>query len=542
MTAFRCPHCGGYISFDPSSQQVKCSYCESLLTVEEIDAGLDSIGYYRANEQVCPQCGAAVLSTDNTVATFCSYCGSSVVLSSRICAEKKPDAIIPFSISKNKCLEIWQQKLDKTLLAPNWMKEEELTSRFRGIYMPFYVYEYRTEGTWQGTASYTTLEGKYDVTRTYSLTAEPNAKIGSLAVDASAAFPDTMSRGVSPFNDNKEDKFSPAYLSGYYADAGDVDPEVYSSRFKELSEAHLENTDFRMTRSRGREYKPLEVPGREIMKDMELTENVRKVFYPVWLLNMRRNDKVSYAAINGESGKIAVDLPMDFGKFLMVCTTVAAALYLLLNLFFTFTPGALAIISTLFSVIALFTADNQLNRLYRREHHYDDTGLLSLEEPEKAEKAVKVTKRHPMRARGKAARVLGIIGSILLFFLSAFLCLFVSVLLDNDTFPGMAFFLPTFSIVLLGIFISSLRTAKLKVKKAPLYWKFLILLQPFMGMAANFYVFYKDPVSDDWYYLSVIFSILMIILCYFEIVLMQNKETQRDIPVFTGKRGETSER
>ena len=67
------------------------------------------------------------------------------------------------------------------------------------------------------------------------------------------------------------------------------------------------------------------------------------------------------------------------------------------------------------------------------------------------------------------------------------------------------------------------------------------LLLPLLGILSNFGMFLWRPVNDDWYYVSVVFSILMIILSYLLIVNMQNRETQRDIPVFTGKRGETSE-
>ena len=48
-----------------------------------------------------------------------------------------------------------------------------------------------------------------------------------------------------------------------------------------------------------------------------IPEKSKYALYPVWLLNMRKKDKVSYAAINGENGKMAVDLPMDFRKYLM---------------------------------------------------------------------------------------------------------------------------------------------------------------------------------------------------------------------------------
>ena len=33
---FSCPSCGGRMTFDPETQKLKCPYCDSIFTVEEM--------------------------------------------------------------------------------------------------------------------------------------------------------------------------------------------------------------------------------------------------------------------------------------------------------------------------------------------------------------------------------------------------------------------------------------------------------------------------------------------------------------------------
>ena len=46
-----------------------------------------------------------------------------------------------------------------------------------------------------------------------------------------------------------------------------------------------------------------------------------------------------------------------------------------------------------------------------------------------------------------------------------------------------------------------------------------------------------NPVEDLYYYIGGIISIVLIILCAFDIVRAQNKYTMRNIPIFSEKRG-----
>ena len=146
MTIMRCPHCGGEVAFDPAEQQIKCEYCDSVITTDDYDAYLDSRGLFSANEQVCSQCGAEIISTDSTLATFCSFCGSPLTLDGHMTELKKPEYIIPFKVKRDRAVRVYKNRIHHTLMAPDWMKEEGNIEKFRGIYMPFHLFRYSGEG------------------------------------------------------------------------------------------------------------------------------------------------------------------------------------------------------------------------------------------------------------------------------------------------------------------------------------------------------------------------------------------------------------
>ena len=102
--------------------------------------------------------------------------------------------------------------------------------------MPFHLLKYSYKGTYTGEGTATTIERekgqKYDVTRTYRIEEVPvTAEYDQIPVDASSAFPDNMSRAITPFTRKKMIPFEEPYLAGYYADSADVAPEVYAEKY-----------------------------------------------------------------------------------------------------------------------------------------------------------------------------------------------------------------------------------------------------------------------------------------------------------------------
>ena len=52
--------------------------------------------------------------------------------------------------------------------------------------------------------------------------------------------------------------------------------------------------------------------------------DVKTAYYPVYFLAIKnKNNTVSYAAVNGQTGKVAVEMPIDFKKYIIFTLILA---------------------------------------------------------------------------------------------------------------------------------------------------------------------------------------------------------------------------
>ena len=522
MTVMRCPHCGGEISFDPAGQDVRCEYCDSIITTDDYSAYLESRGLYQANELVCSQCGAKIISTDSTAATFCSYCGSSLVLDSHIAEEKRPDYIIPFKVKRNAAIRTYKERINRTLLAPDWMSDDENIAKFRGIYMPFHLLRFSGKGIYKGRATSTRTETqngtKYDVTRTYDIEAPAEIDYDMIPVDASASFPDSMSRALSPYRARDMVDFQLPYLAGYYADATDVPVDIYDSKYEAIARSDIKN--------RGSvKAERVSVMSSDVLDHIEVAESTRTALFPAWFLSFRNGDKVSYAAVNGETGELAVDIPIDFKKYLAASVILAGIVSLILNLLFTITPIRFMTMASVLSLVVFFTADRLLDDTYRQKKHLDDPGYTGED-----------TDRLEVRTPGRKA--LSVAGTILTGIIAFLLGLILALMFAPDSAALLGMMPVAIVIYVIVKCVADVATdIKIRKKRAPFWYKLLTLIKPAAAVLACAAAAVIDRNNDMYCYMAGIISILMTVWTAFDIVKAQNRLTMRDLPLFTGRRG-----
>ena len=74
----------------------------------------------------------------------------------------------------------------------------------------------------------------------------------------------------------------------------------------------------------------------QIVVDTGSTDRtVELALLPVWFLSYRNGDRVSYAVVNGQTGKAAADLPVDGKRYLAGSLLLAVPLFFLLNSYTT---------------------------------------------------------------------------------------------------------------------------------------------------------------------------------------------------------------
>ena len=359
VTNYQCPACTGPLHFVGESGKLECDYCGSTYTVEYIESLFkeknDSAAQAQQNKTElegewdfathtdwdanmkaysCPSCGAELICDETTAATSCPYCGNPTVIPGQFTGGIKPDYILPFKLSKDKAIDALKQHYKGKKLLPRVFSEQNHLEEIKGIYVPFWLYDATGEGDVQYTAQNvrTFRRGDYEITETdhYRVRRAGSVRFERIPADGSSKMPDEYMDSIEPFDYSELKPFSPAYLPGYLADKYDLDKNQCADRADRRATASVLDV-MRHT-----------ISGYEMVNEVHHDVNIKrgKIGYalmPVWLLTTRWNDNVYLFAMNGQTGKMVGNLPVDKGKrwryFFGVFAGAAVVLNLLVNFF-----------------------------------------------------------------------------------------------------------------------------------------------------------------------------------------------------------------
>ena len=407
-----CPSCGANLKFDPKSQRMLCDFCGSNFDPKEFDVKEDAeeqviqeenpdtpeFDTYDVTIYTCPQCGGELMSVDqNTAAAFCSFCGASTILNARLAKGRKPEYIIPFAKTKEDCKNAYLNVVKKAIFLPKEYRSENCIDSFRGIYMPYWSYNVSQKGMCRLNGETSHRSGDYIITDHYELTGNIDAEYDGLSYDASSAFDDSISEALPPYDIKKRIPFEPSYMSGYYADLADVDAKTYKwqaenfaytaslNRIKNETKAFKKYTITTMGTVSSSQMPNAPVPTR--------SDKGHSAMFPVWFLSYRNGDRVAYAAVNGQTGKVVADLPIDTKKYLISSALVAVLIFAILNLFLVLTPTVALTTASILTIAVFVINASQRSAIRKAESGEGDKGKESLKKQEKKEKGKKPEKR-----------------------------------------------------------------------------------------------------------------------------------------------------
>lgn len=376
---YECPNCGGNLKFDIESQQLKCDYCLTTQNPYEItkDKDAEESSQFDVTIFTCPQCGGEIFSTDNSAAEFCSFCGASTILDSRISCEKRPVRIVPFKQTKEACKKLYIDRLKKAIFAPDELKDEKYIESLRGIYMPYWIYSVTQQGNIRMKGKKTYRKGNYIYTDHYDLGGNLDACYDDVPYDASSSFADNISERIAPFHIKDMKEFTPSFLSGFYADTADVDSSLYQK-----DAADLANTASFDRIKKDRAFSGIEIVVKnngDALNTMLRTSPglPERVMFPVWFMSYRKGDRIAYVTINGQTGKVAADIPIDNKKYVFGSLLLSVPIFILLNLFFTIKPVTTLRLSKSLAIVTLIIYGTETYKINRQDNHEDDKGYLS---------------------------------------------------------------------------------------------------------------------------------------------------------------------
>ena len=336
ITNYQCPNCLSALRFDGASGQQVCDSCDSKFDVavieqlyadkeqEAVSAGTEpqwditmTNNFSKEEAEhirgyICPSCSAAIICDDTTAATSCPYCGNPTVVPGQFTGGLKPDYVIPFKLDKKAAVAALKAYYRGKKFLPKTFAEDNHIDEIKGVYVPFWLYNGETDASMRFRAtivkSYTRGDWRITDTDHYRVTREGSVAFERVPVDGSSKMPDAHMDAIEPFGYGDLKSFSTAYLPGFLADRYDEDAEFCSKRANERIMASTEKA-FASTTSGyttlTREYSKIDLKKGE----------VKYALMPVWLLSTKWNDKNFLFAMNGQTGKLIGDLPVDRGKY-----------------------------------------------------------------------------------------------------------------------------------------------------------------------------------------------------------------------------------
>ena len=282
----------------------------------------------------CNTCGGEIVGDETIGATECPFCGNPVVMTGQFAGALKPDLVIPFKLDKKAAMEALKKHYSGKKLLPKVFRDENRIKEVKGLYVPFWLFDADADAfaRYKATKTRVWSDSRYNYTETSFFQVVRAGTLGfeNVPVDGSTKMDDTLMESIEPFDLSEAVDFQTAYLAGYLADKYDVDADTSIARANERIKRTTEDA-FRDTVHGYTTVTP-------VSTNISLQQSKAKyALCPVWVLNSQWKGKKYTFAMNGQTGKLVGDLPMDkglfwkwfFGIFGIVSAAVFALSYLI---------------------------------------------------------------------------------------------------------------------------------------------------------------------------------------------------------------------
>ena len=353
---FQCHNCGApRMEFDPASGMLKCPQCGTTRAIETVEASAQEYdltvaltdtekahGYGREMRAVkCQACGATTQYDPHVTSVSCPFCGSSQVLEQQPDPDLvRPESLIPFKVDRDAARKLYKGWLGRGFFRPRDLTRRAGAELLQGVYLPFWTFDAHADSRWRAESGdyhhvsetyWATENGRrvqktrqVQKTRWYPTSGRHSGNYDDVLVEGSSSLNKGVFQKIAGYDTRQLIPYQPDYLSGWAA-------ESYRVVLKEAWEEGQ-----RRIRDLEHAASSREVPGdthRNLHVATALTEATFKhLLLPVWLASYRYNQRVYNFMVNGQTGQVGGQAPVDWLKVAIVTILalfVLAALILL---------------------------------------------------------------------------------------------------------------------------------------------------------------------------------------------------------------------
>lgn len=294
--AVLCENCASKLRFDPDAGKLVCSSCGGKYSVEgekafsyaNHSASSDKLEIRTMDFEVksCQTCGARLSYYSNELNTVCSYCGNSDIRTEGKLRKRRPDAIIPFTVSRETAERIvWEHIAELPFVEQGFAKKG--LAGLCGIYIPYYIVN----------ADYKSIM-HIQYSDEVKLDSSVLCVFDKLILEASDMLPDDISVAVEPYDISELKVFNEGYLQGFSADVADTTAEEMERR--------ADDSVKRMILSECRKMNIVTKGSRILKNDGRISFDGTATYalFPVWIATVVHNGYRTAFLVNGQTGKV----------------------------------------------------------------------------------------------------------------------------------------------------------------------------------------------------------------------------------------------
>ena len=292
----KCPKCGAELILDNNNKKLKCEYCRSNFDLEEIKKEL----------YICEDCGIQVISSSNL--TSCIYCNSKKITQKDYNSKNNINYIVPFKITKKEATTAFKKMCKNKWFMPKSFNINKKSQEIKSLYIPFSLCNCDTTGVLETECDKinTWNSGGYKYTKTdkYKSIRGGNISFENILVNFSNNFNNEMLDTINPFDLTKMKCFEDNYYKDFLIEENIKNKDTITKEIQNKTKNYFKEE----MKKDIKKYNQI----KEIDSSINLYNlDISYILLPVWFLNIKHRKKSYMFLMNGQTGKINNNVPID---------------------------------------------------------------------------------------------------------------------------------------------------------------------------------------------------------------------------------------
>ena len=222
-----------------------------------------------------------------------------------------------------------QEEFKNRIFAPASFLSEATLSRMEGSYVPFWLYDMSADCHYDGTGTRVRVwrsgDTEYTETSWFHILRDMEVEFEKIPADASKGLPDEIMDLMEPYEYNDLQDFAPEYMSGFLGEVYNGPSTEYEPRARDKAQTDAKSLLMQTVAGYS-----ATVPNRETVDIRQ--RDVQYALLPVWCYRYRYRDRDYDCYVNGQTGKMAGELPLSIPCALLYGGTFFACLTAVLML------------------------------------------------------------------------------------------------------------------------------------------------------------------------------------------------------------------